>query len=655
MLCPLCHTLNRDNAKFCKGCGQLLAVETVAGGQATQSAETKQGGMSSSPQLSDRYGSQPAGAGQQSTLDANDPSLAPTEILTPEQMAEFQTRRRQRECELEQAENGPHDQTHPSEQANHSGVHPASDIADAPTILECFEAEPQTPSLSSSGHHPQDQRDIADMPTISMSLESAPTIYAPVQQLASPPTVSDGEEAKPTEQAETALTIPAETSNSATHEESNLDQDQIQSPQQAQIDSSTTTEDTSATAETLTLPREEKNVNEVTETTPDQSDNAFPVLAIGTLVGQRYEITQVAKDAQEEHIYEVTDRKGYLHCWNCGHEDNAEDDEFCNDCGAELLNASYLMHEYSASSTNDADTGVLQGSIVNTFVDQGHTYVIELPQALQSSFPNGVHLLAAGDSDAGRERRDSPNEDSTLVLLLERVHESISSPAGVFIVCDGLGGHDSGQEASRMAVRIIAERIIHELLLPPLNAEKPEEAAKLQEDDHLLGLLQRAIEEANTTICQHNQREKTDMGCTLSGSMIVGEHAYIFNVGDSRTYILRDGTLYQLTNDHSLVGQLVAGGLIAPEDVYTHPQRSQIYRSIGDKLNVQIDVFKQQIHPGDILLSCSDGLWEMIRDPQITDILNAAPDPQTACAQLIETANTNGGEDNVSAVVVYVH
>ena len=94
--------------------------------------------------------------------------------------------------------------------------------------------------------------------------------------------------------------------------------------------------------------------------------------------------------------------------------------------------------------------------------------------------------------------------------------------------------------------------------------------------------------------------------------------------------------------------------MIAPEDVYTHPQRSQIYRNIGDKLNVQIDVFKQQIHPGDTLLSCSDGLWEMIRDPQITDILNAAPDPQAACTQLIETANLNGGEDNVSAVVVFV-
>ncbi|MGH2478598.1 MAG: PP2C family protein-serine/threonine phosphatase, partial [Ktedonobacteraceae bacterium] len=89
------------------------------------------------------------------------------------------------------------------------------------------------------------------------------------------------------------------------------------------------------------------------------------------------------------------------------------------------------------------------------------------------------------------------------------------------------------------------------------------------------------------------------------------------------------------------------------DDVYTHPQRSQIFRSLGDKPNVQIDIFKQQLLPGDILLSCSDGLWEMVRDPQIEGILNSAPDPQTASAQLIDMANTNGGEDNVSAVIVF--
>jgi serine/threonine protein phosphatase PrpC len=653
------------------------------------------------------------------TLDSNDPSLAPTEILTPEQKADFRIRHWQRNSEVGQKEKelqdkafGSHTElfgshtagtdwrteqratfqdgdpnalkAHASDRANSAGGSNAYDIANAPTIITAAS------SLMSGANTPQPQQDIANMATIIMSPQSAPTIDGGMSQPVSSSGISDIEEESPMtkEHTEGTEAPSGEESGSTNHAESHPDPDQKQSPGlkrsvpvqpvshsvpiqhsmmgermthkdwgtecfTTQTDSPAVEENTSP-AETPSTPREVKHVNEVTEAESTQDDNSFPVLIANTLVGERYEITQVIKDAKEEHVYEVVDHKGYLYCWNCSNKENAEGDEFCNDCGAELLNATYLMHEYPTSSAKNAETRVLQGSIVNTFVDHNHTYVIELHQALQSAFPNGVHLLAAGNSDAGLERRDSPNEDSTLVLLLERVHESISFPAGVFIVCDGMGGHDSGQEASRMATKIIAERIIHELLLPPLNTEKAEDPAKQQDEEHVLGLLQRAIEEANTTICQRNQREKTDMGCTLTGSMIVGEHAYIFNVGDSRTYMLRDGKLYQLTNDHSLVGQLVAGGLIAPEDVYTHPQRSQIYRNIGDKLNVQIDVFKQQIHPGDILLSCSDGLWEMVRDPQIADILNAAPDPQAACTQLIETANHNGGEDNVSAVIVFV-
>jgi serine/threonine protein phosphatase PrpC len=267
---------------------------------------------------------------------------------------------------------------------------------------------------------------------------------------------------------------------------------------------------------------------------------------------------------------------------------------------------------------------------------------------------NGVQLLAACNSDAGDVRRSEPNEDSTLVLLLQRVHESLAAPAGAFIVADGLGGHDNGQVASRMAINIIAERMVRQLLATPLVAEKEGTESKPFDEDGLVDLLHGAIEDANQALCQKNQQDKTDMGSTLTGFMVVGEHAYVVNVGDSRTYMLRGKQIYQLTTDHSLVGQLVAGGLIEPDEVYTHPQRSQIFRSLGDKPNVQIDIFKQQLHPGDILLSCSDGLWEMVRNPQIESILNNAPDPQTACAQLIEAANTNGGEDNVSAVLVYV-
>ncbi|HLX40383.1 MAG TPA: protein phosphatase 2C domain-containing protein, partial [Ktedonobacteraceae bacterium] len=412
--------------------------------------------------------------------------------------------------------------------------------------------------------------------------------------------------------------------------------------------------ETTAEESTETTKATETNESNAGESVTSTGD--FSVLAVGTLVAGRYEITEVVSDDAQGHVYAVIDHQGYQHCWNCGTEENSQGDEFCNDCGAELLNIPYVMHEYPASAAGGQgdEASVLQGTIVNTFVDMGKTYAIEQEQVEQNAFPNGVHLVAVSDSDAGDVRRSDPNEDSTLILQLQRIHESISVPMGVYIVADGMGGHDNGQLASRVAINIIAERMVRELLDAPLALEKSGQAVQPADEETLVSLLQGTIEDANSTICAINQRDKTDMGSTITGFMIVGEHAYILNVGDSRTYMVRGGQIYQLTNDHSLVGQLVAGGLIQPDDVYTHPQRNQIFRSLGDKLNVQVDIFKQQLHPGDILLSCCDGLWEMVRNPQIESILNTANGPQAACAQLVETANTNGGEDNISVVVVYV-
>jgi serine/threonine protein phosphatase PrpC len=560
----------------------------------------------------------------------NDISLAPTQILTPAQMMEYHARRWLQETQHEPWQAGEYGQRDETVHGTDSQGQPQQDVADAPTVY--------TQNPPDAGE--QSSHDIADAPTKIVPSKEAST------------------------HAETATAdvpqVQAGGRGESVHEEA-LETGRQEGKKREEPQHT----DTNAAYEQGTSIKEEKSMEHTqgpgdteevaTATAPameQQTDQTFPVLSIGTIITNRYEVTQIVKSEQDEHIYEVTDHKGYLYCWNCGSKENTEGDEFCIDCGAELLNVTYLMHEYPATSSSTAvEANVLQANIVDTVIENGHTYAIEQPQTEQSTF---VHLLAACDSDAGNLRRSDPNEDSTLVILLERIHESLSSPGGIFLVADGLGGHSNGQYASRVAVNVIADRVVRDLLLAPLSAEKEGEGQKQWDEEALLELLQGSIEDANTAICQINQRDKTDMGCTLTGFMIVGDRAYIFNVGDSRTYMLRDGKIYQLTNDHSLVGQLVAGGLIEPEDVYTHPQRSQIYRSIGDKLNVQIDLFKQQIHPGDMLLSCSDGLWEMVRDPQITEIMTAAPDPQTASTQLIEAANTNGGEDNVSAVVVFV-
>src|SRR6266567_2168297 len=254
---------------------------------------------------------------------------------------------------------------------------------------------------------------------------------------------------------------------------------------------------------------------------PEQTGEAapagdFPVLATGTTLVGRYEITQVVSEDAQEHVYEVIDHQGYQQCWNCKSEQNREGDEFCIDCGAELLNASYNMHEYPATGDQNADANVLHGAMVNTFVDQGHTYVIEQVQGAENAFPNGVHLIAACDSDAGDVRRSEPNEDSTLVLMLQRVHESQATPSGAFIVADGLGGHENGQLASLMVINIIAERMVRELFAAPLATEKAAGGVGTKEPNHkldedaLVSLLQGAVEDANAAVCQVNQRDKTD-------------------------------------------------------------------------------------------------------------------------------------------------
>jgi serine/threonine protein phosphatase PrpC len=414
-------------------------------------------------------------------------------------------------------------------------------------------------------------------------------------------------------------------------------------------------ERTPAAAEGMPAIIEKETTEAVDQETPVGSSDGFPVLAVGATVAGRFEIVQVMSTVQQEHTYQVIDGQSYKYCWNCGSADNTEGDQFCINCGAELGHGCYIMHEYPTTHKQNKEADVLQGTIVDTFAEQGQTYVIEQPQTIASSFPSGVCLLAASASDAGDVRRSEPNEDSSLVLQLQRVHESLSTAVGVFIVADGLGGHDNGQQASRMTINALAQRLMHQLLLHPLATEQASEAAKLMDEDGFVTLLQGAVEDANAALYHTNQRDKTDMGSTITGFMVIEDHAYILNVGDSRTYMLRDGTLYRLTNDHSLVSQMVAGGLIEPDEVYTHPQRSQIFRSLGDKLNVQVDIFKQQILPADILLSCSDGLWEMVRDPQITEILTNAADPHSACMQLVDAANKNGGEDNVSAIVVMIY
>ena len=169
--------------------------------------------------------------------------------------------------------------------------------------------------------------------------------------------------------------------------------------------------------------------------------------------------------------------------------------------------------------------------------------------------------------------------------------------------------------------------------------------------------LKAAIQQANRAILRYGEQQTAarGLGSTVTVALVHNDQAYIANVGDSRTYLLRNQQLTPLTRDHSLVARLVESKQIEPEDVYTHPQRNLIYRSLGaGHKNIDVDIFHETLRGSDSLLLCSDGLWEMVRQQDLLKVLSEQSSPQKICETLIDMANANGGEDNITAVVVHV-
>jgi serine/threonine protein phosphatase PrpC len=232
-------------------------------------------------------------------------------------------------------------------------------------------------------------------------------------------------------------------------------------------------------------------------------------------------------------------------------------------------------------------------------------------------------MLRAADTvaqtDTGRQRRD--NEDSAYAR------------APVFVVADGMGGAQAGEVASKIAVEVFEQGVP--------DGGSPEER-----------LADRA-REANKRI--HNlsktQHERAGMGTTLTAAYLEDSELAIAHVGDSRAYLFRDGELKMLTQDHSLVAELVQRGKLTEEQAAEHPQRSIITRALGPEPTVEVDTVTYPVRAGDVLLLCSDGLTSMISDEQVASVLSSTNDLNAAAQALIDEANAAGGRDNITVVL----
>ncbi|WP_413228756.1 Stp1/IreP family PP2C-type Ser/Thr phosphatase [Chloroflexus sp.] len=262
----------------------------------------------------------------------------------------------------------------------------------------------------------------------------------------------------------------------------------------------------------------------------------------------------------------------------------------------------------------------------------------------ERTHPVPLFQLAGSYTDTGQVR--DHNEDSLFKLTMCLENNGQRQSCGVYIVADGMGGHAAGEIASGMAVRAAA-RFITEHYLQQMMAE-----SRLYHEAEMQELARQAVLAANEAIYRESRSQANDMGSTLTMALVVGNRAVIANIGDSRTYLFRDGKLSRISKDHSLVMRLVELGHLREEDIYTHPQRNAVLRSLGDRAEPEVDIFSLRLLPGDALLLCSDGQWEMTRDPEMERIIAEEPDPQRASAALVAAANQAGGEDNIAVILV---
>jgi PPM family protein phosphatase len=255
--------------------------------------------------------------------------------------------------------------------------------------------------------------------------------------------------------------------------------------------------------------------------------------------------------------------------------------------------------------------------------------------------PASRHLRVGHVSDVGLVRPH--NED--VLLVVESVFEGdkVLETVGLFIVADGMGGHQAGEVASALAARTVARCLVQDVYLSYL-----QQASHQADQLPLTEALLKAVETANQAV----HGEVPGSGTTLTCALVINTRAYLAHVGDSRAYLYYNQELKQVTRDHSYVDKLVELGQITVEAAAVHPQRNVLYRAVGQGDQLEIDIHLVDLPAGSRLLLCSDGLWGMLSDEVIQAVLASASSPQDACLALIAAANEAGGRDNITALVI---
>lgn len=257
------------------------------------------------------------------------------------------------------------------------------------------------------------------------------------------------------------------------------------------------------------------------------------------------------------------------------------------------------------------------------------------------AWPDSPQIVVGWGQSVGKQR--DHNEDAMYVFSTVLISENEQQPFGLFIVADGMGGHQHGEIASSNAIRAMSNYVIQKLYLPLFctNPSYP--------DDSLQEIMKGGVTEAHQAILRY----APGGGTTMTAALIVGDRMTLSHVGDSRAYLFQaNGETQVLTRDHSLVKRLEELGQLTPEEAAQHPQRNVLYRALGQGEPFEPDIQTYPIPAHGYLVICSDGLWGLVSADNIFSEISNNPDLHKACQNLVDAANQAGGPDNITIIAV---
>lgn len=326
----------------------------------------------------------------------------------------------------------------------------------------------------------------------------------------------------------------------------------------------------------------------------------------------------------------------------------------------------YCGPDATASPIGEAAAAIVQRGAANGF-ERVQDVIAECLRALPDGLPKlseeALHCPLTMEighaTTVGLVRQQ--NQDSLGMVVMEIIDDQPeASPGGIFVVADGMGGEAQGEVASRIAARLIVAEVARRFLGPTARATATDtaheevtlgEAATMMHVDSIAALTE-AFRAANARIRNMARRLEQATGTTATALMLFGHDALIGHVGDSRAYLCRSGELVQLTHDHSLVQKLIDMGQYRPEEAEYSMPRNYLYRSLGQTDELEVDTRVVKIGAGDTFMICSDGLWDLVPDAVIRDLMASDRSAMALAQELTIRANAAGGHDNSTALVV---